>query len=917
MVRGNNRIQSRLLAGASIAALAIMPVSAFAQSSAMPEDEDGETPEANVPVVNGDGIINGEGIIVTGSLIRGTEAVGTQTISVDDEAIVQLGANSTNQILSLIPQIANTFNGRFEADPRGTRAGISITKPNLRSLPSFNSSSGGTTLVLVDGFRLTPVGVGQASIDVDIVPGNILAGVDVLTDGGTSLYGADAVAGVINFRTMREFDGLKMDVNYGLGDTLSGYDQYDASVTAGTSWDSGNAYLSFAYAYRDEILNNEVPWAGGEFFEDDGTPTFGGTQCPNPVGTETRWFNFGAGFTNNPAAPGAGTFAVGEPCDDFGPTSYLPEQERFNVFGSIVQELGDAELRVTAYYTKRDQALSNPPRGFTTAGSGITSGQALLAAFPEAANTPRGRTFAVTEGVGFSFEQNPAYVDTDVEVGFETYGITPELTFGLTSDFQARVTAHFGRSDNFQRFPGVDELLAQQLVNSGALDPFDVASASAETIEAVTDFETAQDTKHQLFVVRAVVDGPLFPLPGGDARIAVGAEYQNSQVDLRSFSGNVDAIDNRPFREASQNVKALFAELNFPIVDQFTLLASARYDDYSDFGDTFNPNIGFSFTPVEGFEIFGHWNTSFNAPTALDQLAEGVGRFTPPIYTTQNGPNDPFNEWDGTGTRSFILDGAKAGLEPQEAESWVVGVEFSPINNLRIGGQYYYIDFTNILGAVNPAEATSFINNPEFYYYSPTQELYSQFLSELANGDVIAAQLPVDDIALIVDRRVANLSSAILEGVDFHAYLDVPASFADLSFGVNGNIPMTIDVETSGNVVDQLPEVSEFTASIFGSLRTGGFTSRVTVNYSGRIDDNGPDFQGNTISIPPFVQTNLFFGYEFGEDSGALKGTSLRLIVDNLFEEEPTRTMRGDRNTLGYTRWTLGRVFKFGITKQF
>ena len=894
------RFGARLSAGASLAALALAPHAAFAQDEDGAEDASDEAP-----------------IVVIGTLIRGTEVVGTQTISVDNTSIQQQGANSTNEILSLIPQISNTFNGRFEGDPRGTRAGISITKPNLRNLPSFNSASGGTTLVLVDGFRMVPVGVNQASIDVDIIPGGVLAGIDALTDGGTSLYGADAVAGVLNFRTMRTFEGLEMEANYGFGETLPGHEQYDASITAGTSWTGGNAYLSFAYAHRDEILNNEVPWASGAFFQDDGTPTFGGTQCPDPVGTETRWFNFGAGFTNNPAAPGAGTFPIGNACDDFGATSYLPEQERYNVFGAVRQELGEnADLRVTGYYTKREQSIGSDALGFTTAGSGITGGSALLEAFPEAANTPRGGTFAVTEGIGFSFEPNSAYVNEPVEVGFETWGITPEVTVGLPSDFQARVTAHFGRSTNASRNPGVDILLAQQLVDSGDLDPLNVAAASAGTIQSVTDFETAQDTEHQLFVFRTVVDGPLFALPGGDARIAVGGEYQNSQVDLRSFSGSVGAIDNQPWREATQTAASVFAELSLPIVDAINVSASIRYDDYNDFGSSTNPNIGVSFTPTDWLEVFGHWNTSFNAPTALDQLAEGVGRFTSPIYTAENGPTDPFNNWDGQGTRSVILDGAKAGLQPQEAESWAVGIELTPTNNLRVGGQWYRIDFSNILGAVNPGNESTYSTNPEFYFHSPSDALWAQFLSEIANGDVLGSQVDVDDVALIVDRRVSNLSSAILEGIDFHAYLDVPASFGFLSFGLNGNIPTTIEVETSGAVVDQTPQSPDFTASLFGSLNTGGFTSRVTVNYTDG-SENGVDFAGNTVNAPTFVQTNLFFGYEFDESSGPLSGTSLRFIIDNVFEEEPTPVMRGNRNALSYVNWTLGRVFKFGITKRF
>ena len=115
-----------------------------------------------------------EGITVVGTLIRGAEVVGSQTISVDAEDISVKGATSTNELLGIIPQIASSFNGRFEGDPRGFASGQSISKPNLRNIPSSNSTSGGLTLVLVDGLRLTPVGVNQASIDVDVIPSAVL-----------------------------------------------------------------------------------------------------------------------------------------------------------------------------------------------------------------------------------------------------------------------------------------------------------------------------------------------------------------------------------------------------------------------------------------------------------------------------------------------------------------------------------------------------------------------------------------------------------------------------------------------------------------------------------------------------------------------------------------------------------------------
>ena len=128
--------------------------------------------------------VESDAIVVTGTLIRGKAPVGSQLISVDASAIADKAAGSTNELLSLIPQVSNTFNGRFEGDPRGVAAGISINKPNLRGLPNQNNASGGTTLVLMDGLRLTPVGVNQASIDTDVIPAAVIVGIDAVTDGG-------------------------------------------------------------------------------------------------------------------------------------------------------------------------------------------------------------------------------------------------------------------------------------------------------------------------------------------------------------------------------------------------------------------------------------------------------------------------------------------------------------------------------------------------------------------------------------------------------------------------------------------------------------------------------------------------------------------------------------------------------------
>ncbi|MFM6932593.1 MAG: TonB-dependent receptor plug domain-containing protein, partial [Novosphingobium sp.] len=294
-----------------------------------------------------------ENIVVTGTLIRNTQATGSQTVTVDQKTITEVASTSTNELLTTIPQLAS-FNSRPEGDPRGLTAVSSIVRPNLRNFPSTNATSGALTLIMVDGVRLTPVGSNASSPDPDIVPAAVLQGMDIVTDGGSSLYGADAVAGVMNFRTMRKFDGIKVDGNFGFGDTIKGYHTWDAALTAGKSWDTGNFYVSVGHADRDLILNRQTTWANGFVYNAANVARVTSTTCNAPQATVTNWFRFGTGatqFTNNPAAPGAGPAALGTGCDQILDGTYLPALKRTNVFASLTNEFSDSiDLRVTGYW---------------------------------------------------------------------------------------------------------------------------------------------------------------------------------------------------------------------------------------------------------------------------------------------------------------------------------------------------------------------------------------------------------------------------------------------------------------------------------------------------------------------------------------------------------------------------------------
>ena len=180
-----------------------------------------------------------EEVIVTGTQIRGIAPAGSTVISVTQEEVKATGATSTNRLLATMPQVANYF-GTLPSVGGGQLGGnavVPINRPNLRALPAGHLSGSPQTLILIDGHRIVPAGIQQVAVDPDVITPAILERVEVITDGGSALYGSDAIGGVINFITRRSFEGLETGVRYGTADA---YSTWDANLTAGTDWGSGS-----------------------------------------------------------------------------------------------------------------------------------------------------------------------------------------------------------------------------------------------------------------------------------------------------------------------------------------------------------------------------------------------------------------------------------------------------------------------------------------------------------------------------------------------------------------------------------------------------------------------------------------------------------------------------------------------------
>ena len=196
-------------------------------------------------------------IVVTGTSIRGIASAGSPTIGLTQADIKQTGAATASEMTRLLPQVLNlgadesrsSFNGGAQD---GAANSTAISGVNLRGLGPES------TLLLLNGRRVAPNGVIKALFDINQLPANGIARIEVVTDGASAIYGADAVAGVVNLITRRKTDAIETNARYGFGDSI---DQKVFGQTIGFGWGSGALFAAYEHNERSRLAGNQRGFA--------------------------------------------------------------------------------------------------------------------------------------------------------------------------------------------------------------------------------------------------------------------------------------------------------------------------------------------------------------------------------------------------------------------------------------------------------------------------------------------------------------------------------------------------------------------------------------------------------------------------------------------------------------------------------
>jgi iron complex outermembrane recepter protein len=919
-------------------------------------------------------------VTATGTSIKGIAPVGTNLITVDASTIKATGAVTTDEILNQIPQIANTFNTQTVSP---TAINIGGVRPSIRFNPAQNIVGGSATLLLLDGHNLVGISGLATAPDAGVIPTIVLRQVDVLPDGASSIYGANAINGVINFVTRDTYQGFQANASVGVAD---GYSSFNASMMAGTDWGNGGAYMAFEHKDNTYLFARDRSYTKMDLTGIGGRDSRG-TACDLANVTAPGGLNYALNSSQISTAPGSVKAAATGPfgglnattnagsfnrCDTNSYSSLYPREEQNSFFGQFHQHIMPGVEFSTKFLwsTRLDSAVV--PELSATSTINTTN------PYFQSINGETTQTVQFAFGPYFGSQGFTNYNNIQV------FQVTPKLTVDLPiGDWQATAMFNYGRSNTtgFQRtvntallneamaqttIAGVlsPALIASPSLSGNAVDPYNLTAGNPTVINGIVDNgQLGKAIQHEIqYGVSA--NGTLFELPGGAVKAAVGGQWAfddyvanwNTNWQIGANQGPPSPGSQVAIARPHRITNSGFGELNIPIVGKdnelpfvhaLTFNMSGRIDSYSDFGNTSNYKLGFSYEPFAALTIRGTRGTSFDAPSLADTTAPDT-RFTyTPVRTSPNTNVPPGTSAADALRPSISSPGGNPLLGPELGSTWSIGGDLHPttelgvdLTGLDISITAFHVKFEHQIGVLvnNPTALFSGAFN-QYYILNPTlaqiQARY-QTVGPAATGfpgpDLASAFAPgVTPPYIFYDLRRNNLGTNTDEGVDFAVnYTTDIEGFGNLSAGLSATVNTTNETQASATaaVFNQVKyNVPLSAATAFVAAVVGPVTGRVTVQYSPGFNLD-PNLQSvklyNQTRVGSFHPVNLFVGYDMSGLAPWLSGSEASITMNNIGDEDPPIRLEGGTSAPGNgatgivaAGGTLGRYTVFSLRKQF
>ncbi|MGL4936707.1 TonB-dependent receptor plug domain-containing protein [Shewanella sp.] len=800
-----------------------------------------------------------ERIEVTGSRIQRQDMETASPVTVIDAAAIKAeGFTSVDQMLQVQTSMAGAAVGS------STNNGADgVAQVDLRGMGSQR------TLVLLNGRRMVNSGSGaDSSVDLNSIPVAMIARVEILKDGASAVYGSDAIAGVVNIITKKDFEGFQFDFN-GSGTDKGDGENGDVSALYGFNTDGGNYTFGAAYSDRRGVIQGDRDWTEPGYSSFIPTGSLGGkVQDANG-----NWVKRSTGYDYTQ--------------DSF----YQTPNERRSLFANMTQELGnDVVLTADAIYTNRrsNQQMAAQPADLwlnVCGAAGVQVGAPCITL----------DSAMIVGGIAANKEGLVNYRRRTNDVGPRIYTQDTD-TWRLSTGLAGTLDVHTGMNWDLTYTYGknqaktavknsinANDMAVSVYANQAAW--FSGAPLTQQMIDAISYAEEAKGGNEQQ-TLSAGLNGELFDLSAGAVGFALGAEYRRENgfymPDEVVIAGESTSAQQDP-TNGNYDVISIFQEVSVPFTDKLTGEFALRLDDYSTFGKATTWKIGLTYTATDDLMVRTVAATGFRAPSVSELYGGNSGSFD---YL-----EDP---WGNAQDPQILVNRTSdPELQPEESESYTAGLVYSPsyLDGMSVTLDYWRFKVSNAIARMDTQAG----------------------LDACFAGDISACET----FNIGADGNLDNLTNALTNvGTQDTSGIDLNLAYnfegLGLEWKINNDITYLVKFEQDGE---------DYTGTIDGNF---GAYARVRNNFSvsaGQDDWSVMYFNryiGGMTDLAEGTDVDSIIYHNIAGTYHLNDMTSVSLGIKNFTDEKPVTVSNGsDGGTVPEVYDTIGRTIYGGVTVKF
>ncbi|NQZ86871.1 MAG: TonB-dependent receptor [Colwellia sp.] len=944
-----------------------------------------------------------EKIVVTGSRIKGVDLEGTQPLVViSAEDIRNSGASSISELMKQISQTRGG-EGSFSTSESGA---TSTSTPAGQAAASLRGLGPSSTLTLINGRRVAASSFASGTqnfVDINSIPLAAIERIEVLATGASAIYGADAVAGVINYILKKDYQGAEVNLSYGNSFESSNEGKYNLNLVMGTELAGGNLtvfadyYDREAFSALDRDFTQEPLLVNSYSYLPKHTPNiyYNSSDVADADGNYLELANPNCKSALVTTEYGEDICAYYRNEDDMLNTELTTASLGF----MYSKEIGDIIWDTDFFYSHSKSTASSSPAPINQlddSDAGWAPMSALDAVpslidlvYPQYYYTNLDNSATARELRGIQYDARFATPRT-IEVETNSFRLVSSLS-GDIGDWEWESAITLSKSESEQKaIAGIynrykyTALVNGELCGDGSIAEYDydsdsLACGSGELLERYNPFlegnvdndsllamsqeVPTRDGESTVYGWDARVTGELFEFNDQVINAAFGIEARKEEItDIPSLNARARAENDylvdvfgfgSSLSAADRFQWGAFAEFHIPLNDMVELQLAGRYDDYDDFGDTFNPKIGITIRPIDDFIFRASWSTSFRAPS----LTQAGVKLRTTTATYDCGANqavaDLYCGGDSFESSPNVLELGNANLRAEESESISIGFAYSPSINTTVTVDYWQFHHDGLVDTDMTAVLANAITDESLRHCGlvPVGETgisYDQELcdytddSGLTIEDTGANLTQIKDSWIVDNTRddglplyrdhiiqLQNTGEQNVSGIDLAFDHKIDFSQGTLSFAIDATHYLEFERNKAGSSeLEKLVGTWRYPENIASariSWSQDALYSSLTLDYTSSYQDDIEGLRGRQINelddmgkldangerdVESWLTLRANIGYDF-------KNMNINLTINNLLDEEPPVAYGSSRGFDSLNHDALGANYRVSMTYFF